>query len=429
MSRADLSRALRHFAGMLRTSRNSDGDDEGWDVGRVLPDQDDLPWDQRLSLVLTGSTAKEHHALLARVRAEPLTEHLSDREIDELLWQFAIDVSLPERVGPTVINQIVRSTADALLRPWKCYEVIAGTHGFTSAVPFRFANVDFAKASPKLMRDWGIWDDEVARPKWRGHGVATVRIAAGNDTEALRRGRIAVERSLAALQVGLQAALYVHLWDDQLRSSAGWLACREQARSRFSRFQLERRAPRPSQWNDAVIRGAIAALEPVETLLLSGRETLIRRVEIALEWLKVSHESSTPSLKLLATSSALESLLATRSHGLKGGALATRSAALALLLDGHARDPGELFLLYETRSDLAHGQIQAVDDHSSDTVRSFTERALVDFCRYANSHTDSRTHGDLLAALSRESTPVVVSWIKRLRPVGWRQMLSSLPDA
>lgn len=120
----------------------------------------------------------------------------------------------------------------------------------------------------------------------------------------------------------------------------------------------------------------IGNLTPLHDRTIQGRlrDALLR----SLEWIGTSITRDNYDHKVVDLCTALEAALTTKDDPRKGEAIALRMMLLAMSLDKRFRDPGELYRIYEKRSQVVHGSALGVCERSDYyRIRAIAEESVL----------------------------------------------------
>ena len=396
---------------------------------RAIPD--DLEIDEGpgryVSLELIGDEVTQYRNALDLLCDDDLLEHLSKREIDAALWRLVCELVCRQSMREIRHRNLrIESFLDDLCRQWTEFEVIQEVDGFDPSVSgLDLGRVRLVKLTPTLLREWGLWERGILRPKWKGRTAATTITQAGSAERAAQRGQNRIGLALDELRFAIPAGIRAHISDRQLRFETGWWAVRSvSSGSTDVRRSYWGSSPQSgTRWGRVDTVRAIEFLAPIHRIRESGRKRLAERIERSLVWIGTSRAATSPRVALIASCAALEAVLSDKSAGKKGELLALRSILLPAALGKSFRDPGDLFELYELRSYLAHGSSVEATDEDAQNFASITSSLLADFAIFCDVRPSVRSFSDMLAQLeTADALQSARKWIEERRPAGYKEI-------
>jgi hypothetical protein len=223
------------------------------------------------------------------------------------------------------------------------------------------------------------------------------------------------------LRVGL--AEHLAIGNRQLRFRVG------QSHS-FGADHFGRRRPDDAAYELELDAALLDLAEQVEVAKLSlvPESDVEKRAHRATRWMERAWFSAEPLDALLFMFFALEALLGDVSEGLKGPALAFRTALLGHLVMEGFTNPNETFFLYdEVRSGAVHGE--EPPEITWDQVQSFSltvRWALTHYLKFAREHGFTK-RSQLLDAINRDpARDDLIRWLRSYGGEHWSEYLDKL---
>lgn len=316
------------------------------------------------TLILTGDDLRLYSEARAALSQEKEMEHLSIKDVDDELWDFACDLFVHGRKyeDDRARARAIRELVSRLHKPWQDYEIMAVVDNLKLTVhELDVIGVKIRYLSRESVLAWGFgsspWPNEYANEFIR-RAVAIIGERAGSPQRAAERAIYKIDDALHALRTALIGSTRASILDEQILFKRGPLLAVKQANTNQIKFVQGRRPFGPVGFdmrrNTAELaRNYLASINPIiEGNFPQAIQNQLRR---ALHWIGTSITRESYDDKVVDLCTALEALLTVKSDPRKGEAIALRIMLLPSALGEGFFSPFEAYELYELRSRVIHG--------------------------------------------------------------------------
>jgi hypothetical protein len=316
------------------------------------------------ALSLAGDEVRLYREALGRLGAESELEHISERDVDDELWDFVcgLFVDRTKYKGDPARAKAVRELVERLRRPWRDYDVMAVIENVRLTVrELDAAGVKIRYLSPHGALEWGLGRSKQLDPYAREFVNKVVAIAqerAGSPQRAAERAANKIDDALHALRTAVLGSSRWRVLDEHLLFKRGQVLCvREVANGEVKTIQWRRAfEPVGFEFRRHTAEPVRRYLESINAIIDGDfPEPIQRQLRRALHWIGSSITRESHDDKVVELCTALETLLTTREEQKKGEALALRSMLLPSALGEGFFQPFEIYDLYKLRSEVIHG--------------------------------------------------------------------------
>ena len=376
--------------------------------------------DQMKGVCLTGLHADLYMRTRHLLEQDEGVEHLNSNTLQEALSDFVCGLYSSPSSNSGYLRQRVNEFVETVARPLMQYEVAFSIDHITFGTKiFTLGEVQFQEFTEDLARDWGFLDtverDDAFLNRALGKAMGLVTVYAGSREKAVERCRQLFDRALNTFRVCCSSLVLGAFNDESLLQSRGELyMTRNKSQGWLGTGWHRNFSPLPLHLNEAAaitIAESISRLQPLYNETISGslRDALLR----CLEWTGTSTTREQYDHKIVDLSTALESVLTTRSDGRKGEAIALRYMLLSIAVNESFLHPGDLYRLYELRSRVVHGSgvgvCRKADYYTLRSAAHNTISYTIAFC--ATQESINRPH-DLIRLLeSPDRLQAAVAWL------------------
>ena len=267
------------------------------------------------------------------------------------------------------------------------YEVMFKIERITfGCEPLAIGNVTFQNLTSEIVEAWTMDNENVLLSLLDDAGNQPVGVVkVDNISDANKASEYALDefdRALNILRVCVGSFRSTTIYDEQLLQRRNGLAAIRQVKPQPKLLGIS--IGRNFGHVDLGLSGTLAdstnefigKLTPLYDGTIQGRlhAALIR----SLEWIGTSITRDNCDHKVVDLCTALEAALTTKDDPRKGEAIALRMMLLAMSLDKRFRDPGELYRIYEKRSQVVHGSALGVCERSDYyRIRAIAEESVL----------------------------------------------------
>jgi len=316
------------------------------------------------TLILTGDDLRLYSQACAALSQEKEMEHLSIKDVDDELWDFAckLFVHREKYEDDRARARAVRELVSRLHKPWQDYEIMAVVDNLKLTVhELDVIGVKIRYLSRQSVLAWGFgssrWPEEYANEFIR-RAVAIAEETAGSPQRAAERAICKIDDALHALRTALVGSMKASILDEQILFKRGRLLAVKQANTNEIKFVQGRRLFGPLGFdirrNTAELaRKYLASINPI--IAGSFPPAIQNQLRRALHWIGTSITRESYDDKVVDLCTALEALLTVKADPRKGEAIALRIMLLPSALGEGFFSPIEAYELYELRSRVIHG--------------------------------------------------------------------------
>jgi hypothetical protein len=353
---------------------------------------------------------------VARLVADPAVENRSRSEVASALWDFTDDLLLhPAGLDDRkALRQRVQDFARDVTRPTRSYEVMFPVEGLRlpdgeiTAGRARFLHLTEEHAG-----EWGLAPDRPFEKRLVDQTVGIVWVDAGSEERAREIAADELDTSLNVLRLGLALAPIGLVFDDfYLQRRSPYFAVREVGgparvgfNRGFERADLDlRESDLGKQFGAALVAGAAGFSGEVRRLFDGSLpKSIAASLLRGLEWIASSLTREHMDDKIVDLCTAMECMLAVKSDGRKGEAIALRYTLLVGLRSGHYEYPHAPLPIYEVRSTIIHGSDRRVaTSREYEAMRRVAVNTLRLALELVQRETDITSVGKLITRLETE---------------------------
>jgi len=368
-------------------------------------------------LILFGDYYWLYNEVLSKLRKELTLEYLEDGDLKDLLWHFVCEIIThcsTYRKDVTVLKNAINEFCAKISKPLEDYELLVPILNLDAKdTKIKIGKVIVKKFDEESLKKWGVSKHSIEFGEFADKTMAIVIEKGNNPSLVCKRAIREVDFVIHVLQVSLSTTRFIH--DIELlyeQSDKRLIRKKEDPKS--VALVLYGRKPHLRDIGgeiEQVIKNFVTDFSDVleEKIPLKLR-TLFK---IAMTWIGRAIEEDDPDIKICYLSTALETLLTTRSDLKKGETLAYRMLLLNSRMNEPFVYPAMVLWIYELRSKVIHGSRLAVaskDDYQ--TMKSIAIETLI-FSHKVICENELRTHADFIKILeSHSDTKKILHWLE-----------------
>lgn len=354
---------------------------------RRVPDEfvtEKMRQERLLDLVLVGEEFVGFKKIFSQLRADPRTEYLKDRDLEERFWYLFCQIYFQreryKRDG--LLSSTVKEFIDEVCQPLKEYEVVFAVEG----LELRGDCVDFWGSVLIKLSDGLINEANLSFSNFHKHMIGYDLKSAFENKAGILVREMGNNRSFVAARVRERAQVLLKTLQAYLKEGFG--RQEEDLLFELSELYVMRETAGPFRWLGGWDRkrrpGKLILSDPVKGCIEQAKDhfnflgkmdvSLRKKVEIALYWTGQAVKEDIFSFKILYLCTAMESLLTTIDDKRKGEALVYRMTVVNHIVEGAFPNPEMLLSFYEDRSKVVHGAALVDVAYSSCSSMFYAER-------------------------------------------------------
>lgn len=361
-----------------------------------------------------------YRQVLSLLRKELSLEFLKDRELDEELWHLTCEIILlrPSFSNFNAVKKRIRQFTFDIVKPIIEYEVL---------IPILYIDVrdKIIQIGDSIIKsfdetkliEWGI-TKESGSPytfqRFLNKSCFIIREKGNNEHLACNRAREKAYFLMKLLQVALTSSRVLH--DVELLYKLGSeVAIREVNQPDNVGFDWIRGfTPIRREIDDKLESDVNSFFEKVSSTIFDGDPDLKKSFRTAITWIGRSVEEEDLDIKIIYLSTALESILTSRSDDKKGETIAYRMLLLNTYLEDSFVHPSRVLYIYELRSEIVHGSKLAVSTMDDYLTMRHIARATIENAILAIKKMGVNRKSDFHNLLDKNEKAVelVLNWLR-----------------
>ena len=307
-------------------------------------------------IIIEGEEYKTYQKLCNLISLEPNAEHLSDRDIDNLLSNFVYDILSHSKKfkNPKKLKKKVVDTIEEFLQPFTEWCAIAPIEGMS--IPNKSIKIGTSEIRKFNKTDKQTYFGETNRAfsksfdkKFLDHTCVVVKLQSNNKKSAVDKGRKKISLVLDSIRAGIGTNQFCCLAEpvivasNELKSQKGMVQIKYPRRLRCQLTKTE-------------VENFSELIQIMGNIIDNEKPLKIqKRILRSLQTLSRSVKDNEPEDKISKLFTSLETVLIPERKKLKGETLACRIALLQARLNGKFTHPDRTLYLYEKRSEIVHG--------------------------------------------------------------------------
>ena len=307
-------------------------------------------------IIIEGEEYKTYHKLYKLISREPNAEHLSDRDIDNLLSNFVSDIlsNSTKFKDPKKLKKKVTDTIEEFLQPFTEWYAIAPIEGMS--IPNKLIKIGTSEIRKFNKKDKQVYFGETNQyfsklfdEKFLGNTCVVVTLQSNNKKSAVEKGRKKIGLVIDSIRAGIGTNQFCYLTEPIIVASSEFKSQEGMVKIKYAR------RPR-CQLTKTEIENFSELTQVVGNIIDNENPSKIqRRILRSLQKLSKSVQDNEPENKISKLFTSLETVLIPESEGKKGEKLAYRIALLQNRLYEKFTHPDRTLQLYKKRSEIVHG--------------------------------------------------------------------------
>jgi hypothetical protein len=381
----------------------------------VVPDDINIDKSKPRSIFLFGEYYRAYHETLERLRKEVALEYMDCHELKERFWHFVCEVVIGYEAyrDVTYLDRRINEFLSGITKPVADFEILVPILNLdVKDSEIRIGNVSIRKLTQEGLEELGFPREHYCFDRIANNTVAIIPEKGNAPGLIVDRARKKADIVMRVLQASISMNLFV-FEEKTLFRQGKCVAYRETGNPSNRGFVWHRGyEPIPLELSDVFRSSVDNFLEKIPELYQGELGWLSERLTIALTWIGRAIDEQDLDIKVAHLSTALESMLTTRSDKKKGETLAYRMILLNMCLDRPFIHPDQVVSIYELRSKVVHGS--TIGEASKDdyyTVKRLAVETLIHMAEFARKE-ELESHNAFLKALdSSKHVDDLLDWL------------------
>ena len=307
-------------------------------------------------IIIEGEEYKTYRELSSLISQEPNAEHLSDRDIDNLLSNFVSDILSNSKTlkDPKKLNEKVIDTIEEFLQPFTAWYAIAPIEGMS--IPNKSIKIGTSEIRKFNKTDKQTYFGEtnphfssLFDKKFLGNACVVVKVQSNNRKSAVEKGRKKINLVIDSIRAGIGTSRFCYLAEPLIVASSELKSQEGMVKTKYDRHLR-------CQLTEIEIESFSELTQIVGDIIdHENPSKMQKRILRSLQKISGSVKDNEPEDKITKLFTSLETVLIPENEGRKGEKLACRIALLQSRMDGNFTHPDRTLWLYEKRSEIVHG--------------------------------------------------------------------------